>query len=160
MTLKLMSGGPGTSPFAARQRITCSGSVQASKTRSRGASKKRVITSSSAVDAMIDSVRALIRLLPALKLIELAGRAVEALDPEALVLPDPIVDGLETLAAQAVEALLPEPRTLTKPTCRNTRRCLETCVCLRPSDPAMPVTDGSPRASKSRSVAAEVPRQR
>src|SRR5947209_4702066 len=80
-------------PLGPHQLTRCLGSVQASKTRARGASRSRVVEISR-------SLVAVTVLLLVLKFLEVEVEAVEPLFPDLAVMEDPIVDLLERLCLQ------------------------------------------------------------
>src|SRR5438445_9939975 len=79
----------------------CSGSVQALKTRWRGASKIRVIRSSCWVDSAAASLLAAILLLLRLQIAQIILEAIEALLPETAVMLEPVGGVLERPRPQA-----------------------------------------------------------
>src|SRR5436305_9897289 len=82
-------------PCGPHQRTTRSGSVQALKTRRRGASKTRVRASSRSADSVAALVlAAMLPLLP-LRLAQNVVQAIEALLPEASVVFEPVRSPLE-----------------------------------------------------------------
>src|SRR5256885_1639370 len=82
-------------PFGPHHRISCSRSVQALKTRSRGASNARVMTKArSAALATALSFSATLLLLR-LQVLEVIVEAVETLFPETAVVLDPVGDILQ-----------------------------------------------------------------
>src|SRR5271154_2472224 len=82
-------------PRGPHQRTICFGSVHAPKTRSRGASKTRVTTSSRSAGSAISSFFAGTFTLLCLNLFQVLIQAIEAFFPEAAVLLDPIGGALE-----------------------------------------------------------------
>src|SRR5881296_3260270 len=84
--------------FACHQRLTSSGVVHACQTRCLGASNSRVIRICSSVGSDTVAVPLLIAAISWLLFLELLQhdvQLVEALRPGALVVLDPVVDGLE-----------------------------------------------------------------
>src|SRR5713101_3497922 len=77
-------------PCGPHQRTTRSGSVQALKTRRRGASRTRVMTSSRSVDSMAALLLSAMSLLPPFQLAQIAFQAVEALFPETAIVLQPV----------------------------------------------------------------------
>src|SRR6185437_4095630 len=77
-------------PFGPHQLAACSASVQALKTRRRGASMTRVRTSSRSAVCWSESVLAATSLLLALQLFQVVLQPVEALFPEDAIVFQPI----------------------------------------------------------------------
>src|SRR6059036_1063332 len=76
-------------PLGPNQRTRWSGSVQTLKTRLRGASKMRVMTSSRSVDVVVALVLAAMFLLLSLQLGQIRLQAIEALLPETAIVLQP-----------------------------------------------------------------------
>src|SRR6266540_2283511 len=98
-----------TSPrLACHQRLTSSGVVHALYNRCLGASNSRVMRICSSVGSVTVAVPLLVTAISFLLLLEVLQHGiqpVEPLRPGALVVLDPVVDGLERAAVQPVQPL-------------------------------------------------------
>src|SRR5579859_2186354 len=80
---------------------TCLGSVHALKTRSRGASKTRVNSTSRGAESVTGLLAAAMFFLLRLKFAKIVIKAVKAFVPESAVMLDPVGHALERLGPQA-----------------------------------------------------------
>src|SRR5215831_9152911 len=90
-------------PRGPHQRVKCSGIVQARKTSRRGASRRRVITSSCSRVAAA-SVVAVMRRLRLLQFVEVIGEAVEAFLPEPAIGFEPDAGVLQRFGREAARS--------------------------------------------------------
>src|SRR5579859_8029527 len=87
----------------------CVGSVQALKTRSRGASKMRVMTTSRSARLVSSLLLAAMFLLLGLNLTEIIVEAIQTLLPETAIVRDPVGDVLERPGLKSAGAPLGLP---------------------------------------------------
>src|ERR1700733_9570124 len=79
-------------PFGPHHRARCCGSVQAWKTSARGASMRRVMTSSRSGKAGIGLFLSVMLRFLGLQFVQVVVQAIEAVVPEAPVMREPVGD--------------------------------------------------------------------